>query len=127
VTSSSQYLYLLPTLLRSKSLLASTDFFFFGMPPRSFAKLLALIFLLASTSSVYVQAAVIPALGDEGTPAIGDIQRLSIADRCGDLDITQNLDTSTADTSGAFPSPIVVNLNLYVHRPRPFVTGDWVS
>jgi hypothetical protein len=74
------------------------------MPSKSFfAKLVALIFLLASTPSVYVQAAIIPALGDKGirTPAIGDIQRSSIADCCGDLDITQNLDTPTAVTASA--------------------------
>ena len=113
------------------TVLTCTDLlFFFKMPPKTFfARILALIFLLASTSSVYVQAAVIPALGNKGTPAFGDIQRPSIADHGEDLDITQNLDTSTAvmaDACGAFTPPIV-NLNLYVHRPRPFVTSDRVS
>jgi hypothetical protein len=85
------------------------------MSRKSFlAEFFALIFVLASTTSVYVQAAVVPALGVKGTPAIGDIQRPSITERCVDVDTTQNLDTSIAviaDASGAF-SLSIVNFNL---------------
>jgi hypothetical protein len=93
-------------------LLPPTPYFLFGMSRKSFlAEFFALIFVLASTSFVYVQAAAVPALGAKGISAIGDIQRPSITVNA---DITQNLDASIAvmaDAGGAF-SLSIVNFNL---------------
>ena len=61
-----------------------------------FKSLIAPIFLLALTSSVNAHAVVAPALGVKGNPARSDVQRPSQAKPCGNINITQNLDNSTA-------------------------------
>jgi hypothetical protein len=71
--------------------------------------LIAPLFLLALTSSVNAHAAVAPALGVKGNPARSDVQRPSQAKPCGNIDIAQNLDTSTAvnaNANGSFAASI---------------------
>jgi hypothetical protein len=63
--------------------------------------LIALIFFLASTSSINAHAVVAPALGVKGNPARSDVQRPSQAKPCGNINIAQNLDTSTAVKANA--------------------------
>jgi hypothetical protein len=62
---------------------------------------IAPLFLLALTSSVNAHAAVAPALGVKGTPSRSDVQRPSTGKPCGNVDIAQNLDSSTAVPAGA--------------------------
>ncbi|KAH9994221.1 hypothetical protein BJV77DRAFT_1101383 [Russula vinacea] len=57
---------------------------------------IAPIFLLALASSVNAHAAIAPALGVKGNPARSDVQRPSQAKPCGNINITQILDNSTA-------------------------------
>ena len=71
--------------------------------------IIAPLFLLALTSSVNAHAAVAPALGVKGNPARSDVQRPSQAKPCGNIDIAQNLDTSTAvnaNANGSFAASI---------------------
>jgi hypothetical protein len=71
--------------------------------------LIAPIFLLALTSSVNAHAGVSPALGVKGNLARSDVQRPSQAKPCGNIDIAQNLDTSTAvnaNGNGSFAASI---------------------
>ena len=77
----------------------------------------ALIVLLIFTSSHNAQAAITPAntpaLDFKETHVSGEAQRPSIADPCSNVNIAQNLDTSTsvtADETGAFLLP-PVNFN----------------
>ena len=67
---------------------------------------IAPIFLLALTSSanahaVILDAVVAPALGVNGSPALSDVQRPSQANPCGNINIAQNLDNSTAVNANA--------------------------
>lgn len=74
---------------------------------------IAPIFLLALTSSVNAHAGITPALGVKGNLARSDVQRPSTAQPCGNINIAQNLDTSTAvnaDASGNF-LPSITNFN----------------
>ncbi len=74
---------------------------------------IAPLFFLALTSSVNAHAAVAPALGVQGTPVRSDVQRPSTANPCGNVNIAQNLDSSTAvpaDANGTF-SATALNFN----------------
>ena len=69
----------------------------------------ASVFLLALTSSVNADqagCAISPAMGvSGGTPGAGDVQQPSSSAPCGNVDIPQNIDTSTpvqAGTNGQF-------------------------
>jgi hypothetical protein len=65
----------------------------------------ASIFLLASISSVNAHAGVSPALGVKGQITRNDVQRPSTNSPCGNVNIAQNLDSSTpvkADQNGTF-------------------------
>jgi hypothetical protein len=71
--------------------------------------LIAPIFLLALTSSVNAHAVIAPALGIKENPARSDVQRPSQAKPCGNINIAQNLDTSTAvkvNANGSFTANI---------------------
>ena len=86
---------------------------FLEMLSKSFAALI--IFIL--TSSTNAQAAITPlnspALELKETPVSGEAQRASIADPCSNVNLAQNLDTSTsvtADETGAILlSPVNFN------------------
>ena len=70
---------------------------------------IAPILLLALTSSVNAHSAIAPALGVKGNPARSDVQRPSQAKPCGNINIAQNLDNSTAvnvNTKGIFAANI---------------------
>jgi hypothetical protein len=70
---------------------------------------IATIFLLALTSSVNAHAAVSPPLGVKGDPKRTDVQQPSKADPCGNVNIAQNIDTSTptdAFANGTFSASI---------------------
>jgi hypothetical protein len=70
----------------------------------------ASIFLLALTSSVTAQCVITPALG-ASDPGASDVQHPTDSAPCGNINIGQNLDTSTpipADTNGQF-SPSIKN------------------
>ncbi|KAN0125542.1 hypothetical protein V8E52_000749, partial [Russula decolorans] len=74
---------------------------------------IASIFLIASISSVDAHAGVSPALGVKGQLARSDVQRPSANSPCGNTNIPQNLDTSTAiqaDANGNF-SPTITDFN----------------
>jgi hypothetical protein len=74
---------------------------------------IAPIFLLALTSSVNAHAGITPALGVKGDFTRNDVQRPSSAQPCGNINIAQNLDTSTAvkaDANGNF-LPSITNFN----------------
>ena len=73
-------------------------FFFIEMFSKSF---IAPIFLLALTSSVNAHAAIAPALGVKGNTTRSDVQRPSQAKPCGNINIAQNLDNSTAVNANA--------------------------
>jgi hypothetical protein len=65
----------------------------------------ASVFLLALTSSVTAQCIITPALGVTGTPKASDVQHPSDSGPCGNVSISQNLESSTpvvADSSGKF-------------------------
>ncbi|KAF8462640.1 hypothetical protein DFH94DRAFT_787900, partial [Russula ochroleuca] len=67
--------------------------------------------LLVLTSSANAQAIVVPALGVNGSPGMGDVQHPSADKPCGNVTISQDLDYSTpvaADASGNF-SPSITN------------------
>ena len=78
-----------------------------------FKSFTASLFLLALTSSVNAQeegCAISPAMGVSGTPGAGDIQQPSDDAPCGNVNITQNLDTSEAvqaDSNGQFKVSII--------------------
>ena len=75
--------------------------------------LIASLFFLALTSSVNAHAGVTPALGVKGALSRSDVQRPSTADPCGNVNIAQTLDSSTAvpaDANGTF-SPTIQNFN----------------
>jgi hypothetical protein len=89
--------------------------------------IIAPIFLLALTSSVNAHALIAPALGVKGDGTRNDVQRPSDANRCGNVNIVQNLDTSTpvqAKADGTFLASIT-DFNACVHRPCPCVTSVW--
>ena len=74
---------------------------------------IAPIILLALTSSVNAHAAVSPALAVNGAPVRNDVQRPSSAEPCGNVNIAQNLDSSTpvqALANGTF-SPSIADFN----------------
>jgi len=56
---------------------------------------IALIFLLALTSSANAHAAIAPALGVEGPPTLNDVQKPTTDAPCGNINIADTLDTST--------------------------------
>jgi hypothetical protein len=62
---------------------------------------IASVFFLALMSSVNAHAVVAPALGVRGNPARSDVQRPSPAKPCGNINIAQNFDTSTAVKANA--------------------------
>jgi hypothetical protein len=67
----------------------------------------ALIFLFASVNA---QVCMNPALGVSGTPSAQDVQNPTDAKPCGDINIAQNLETSTpiqADQDGKFSPSII--------------------
>jgi phage gp45-like len=71
------------------------------------------IFLLALTSTVDAHALITPALGVKGNGARSDVQRPSGASLCGNVNILQNLDTSTpiqAAADGTF-LPSITDFN----------------
>jgi hypothetical protein len=70
-------------------------------------------FLLCLTTSVNAHAAIAPALGVKGDPTRNDVQRPSSGSPCGNVNITQTLDTSTpvpAFANGTF-SPSITDFN----------------
>ncbi|KAI0251236.1 hypothetical protein BJV78DRAFT_1213598 [Lactifluus subvellereus] len=74
---------------------------------------IASVFLLTLTSSVNAHAAISPALGVKGNPVRNDVQRPSNGKPCGNVNIAQNIDTSTpvvADANGTF-SASITNFN----------------
>jgi hypothetical protein len=74
---------------------------------------IASIFLLASISSANAHAGVNPALGVKGQLIRNDVQRPSAKSPCGNVNIAQNLDSSTAvqaDENGNF-SPTITDFN----------------
>jgi hypothetical protein len=58
--------------------------------------LVASLFIVSSLSGVYSHAIIAPALGVSGTAARSDVQRLSANTPCGNINVAQNIDTSTA-------------------------------
>lgn len=67
-----------------------------------FAKFLsstAVVFALLS--QVHAHAAIAPALGVSGTPVRGNVQRPSSANPCGNVNIANTINTSTAVTANA--------------------------
>ena len=79
---------------------------FLEMLPKSFTALITLIIL---TSSINAQVSIdrpdSPSLRLKETPISGEAQRPSIADPCSNVNIAQNLDTSTTitvDETGTF-------------------------
>ena len=74
---------------------------------------IAIVFLLASISSANAHAGVSPALGVKGQMTRNDVQRPSTGSPCGNVNIAQNLDSSTAvpaDENGNF-SPNITDFN----------------
>jgi len=74
---------------------------------------LPFIFLVASISSVNAHAGVTPALGVKGQMTRNDVQRPSTNSPCGNVNIAQNIDSSTtvqADEKGNF-SPTITDFN----------------
>jgi hypothetical protein len=74
-------------------------------------KFTAPILLLALTSSTNAQVIIVPALGVNGSPGLGDVQHPSTDKPCGNVIISQDLDSSTpvaVDASGTF-SPLITN------------------
>jgi len=63
--------------------------------------LIAFISVFSLTTSVNAHAAVAPALGVEGPPTLDDVQKPSFSAPCGNVDIADNLDTSTAAAATA--------------------------
>lgn len=75
--------------------------------------LTALTFVVALTLQVNAHAGITPALGVSGTFARGNVQRPSTASPCGNINIAQNIDTSTpvaAAANGQF-TVTVTNFN----------------
>jgi hypothetical protein len=75
--------------------------------------LVASIFLIASISSANAHAGVSPALGVKGQLTRNDVQRPSANSPCGNVNIPQNIDSSTpiqADATGNF-SPNITDFN----------------
>ena len=75
--------------------------------------LLALTLVMGMTLHVHADAIIAPPLGVTGTPVQNDVQKPSTASPCGNVDIAQNLDTSTpitVDASGIF-SATITNFN----------------
>jgi hypothetical protein len=62
---------------------------------------IALISVFALTTSVNAHAAIAPALGVEGPPTVDDVQKPSSSSPCGNVDIPDNLDTSTVAAATA--------------------------
>jgi hypothetical protein len=96
------------------------------MLSKSFA---APILLLVLTSSANAQAIIAPALGVNGSPRIGDARRPSADKPCGNVTISQDLDSSTpvvVHSSGTF-SPSITNFVPRVLRPHLFVTNERMS
>jgi hypothetical protein len=62
---------------------------------------IAPLLFLVLTSSVNAHAEITPALGFEGAPARSDVQRPSSNSPCGNVNIAQNLDSSTAVPANA--------------------------
>ena len=74
---------------------------------------IAYTFLLCFTTSVNAHCLITPALGVKGNGARSDVQRPSTADPCGNVNIAQTLDTSTAvpaNANGSF-SPSATDFN----------------
>jgi hypothetical protein len=57
---------------------------------------IALISVFALTTSVNAHAAVAPLLGVNGPPTLNDVQKPTASSPCGNVDISDNLSTSTA-------------------------------
>ena len=73
----------------------------------------ASIFLLALTSSVNANAVVTPPLSVQGTPGASDVQQPSDGKPCGNIPISQNIDSSQtvqANSNGEF-NPSIINFN----------------
>ncbi|KAL0959631.1 hypothetical protein HGRIS_011333 [Hohenbuehelia grisea] len=73
--------------------------------------LVASVVALALSVQVSAHAAVSPALGVEGTPVRGNVQRPSAARPCGNINVAQTLDTSTPIAAGADGSFTVTGQN----------------
>lgn len=94
-------------------------------------KLTTLIALLAFTTAaitqVHAHAGVSPALGVSGDLTRSDVQRPSSSSPCGNIDISKNLDSSTAvkaETNGSFQATVTnfngcVSLNPFFYSPAP--------
>jgi hypothetical protein len=100
------------------------------MLSKSFTALTVFIIL---TSSANAQDTITPPnppfLDLKETPISGEAQRPSIVDPCTNVNIAQNLDTSTcvtADETGAFLLSYV-NVDPWVHSPCPYVTSEHVG
>jgi hypothetical protein len=111
-TGSSQSIFLpypatsFPIHLAGPTCSHSVPYHFAEMLSKSF---IASIFFLASISSANAHAGVNPALGLKGLLVRSDVQRPSAKSPCGNVNIAQNLDSSTsvqADASGNFPFTI---------------------
>ncbi|RDX57566.1 hypothetical protein OH76DRAFT_1310533, partial [Lentinus brumalis] len=64
---------------------------------------------LSLSLQAHAHAAISPALGVQGTPARNDVQRPSTAKPCGNINIAQTIDSSTAvkaATNGSFAATI---------------------
>ena len=72
--------------------------------------------LLSVSLQAHAHAAITPMLGVKGNAARGDVQRPSTAKPCGNINIAQTLDTTTAlplNADGTFTTTIK-NFNAYV-------------
>ncbi|KAJ2972405.1 hypothetical protein NUW54_g12275 [Trametes sanguinea] len=56
---------------------------------------------LSLSLQAHAHAAIAPALGVKGTPVRNDVQRPSKNSECGNVNIAQNIDTSTAVQAAA--------------------------
>jgi len=78
-----------------------------------FKALPASVFALVLSAQVSAHAIISPALGVKANPVRNDVQRLSSASPCGNVNIAQTIDTSTpvtASTNGSFAAN-VTNFN----------------
>ena len=78
----------------------------------------AVTVLLSISMEVSAHAAIAPVLGVKGKPARNDVQRPSNAQPCGNTNIAQKLDSSSAITMKADKSfdATITNFNAYVYE-----------
>lgn len=86
------------------SVLASSEKRFFSLLlffDMFFKSFIALIFTFTLTASVNAHGFIAPALGVNGPPTVDDVQKPSSSSPCGNVDISDNLDTSTVAAATA--------------------------